>query len=48
MKTVFHPPFNKITVYGIIGTIVLIGVGSMHFGFVHQQVRALLFDQAYF
>lgn len=37
LQTVFHPPFNAGPVWGIVGGVWLIGVGSMLYGYVHQQ-----------
>lgn len=38
-QTVFHPPFNKGPVWAIVGTVWLIGVGSMQYGYMHQQYK---------
>jgi hypothetical protein len=38
-KLVFHTPFNPITVIGMMTMVVGLGVGSMVYGVVHQQVR---------
>jgi hypothetical protein len=44
LQLVFHPPFDKVTVCVLIGSIIGFGWGSMYYGFVHQQVRLGLFS----
>jgi hypothetical protein len=36
---VFHPPYNKATVIGMLSFVIAGGFGSMYFGFAHQQFK---------
>lgn len=39
LQLVFHAPFNKAVVIGLLTGTVVIGWGSMAYGFMHQQYK---------
>ena len=38
-QKVFHPPYNPATIFLLLGVVVTVGVGSMQYGFMHQQYK---------
>jgi hypothetical protein len=39
LHKVFHLPYNPTTIYLLVATVFTIGVGSMQYGFIHQQYK---------